>query len=509
MQLATILLITLSVFLLGLFAGYILRWLISISRRNSMDLAIKQTILNAKTEAQKILEEAKGRVHKLETESESSLSKRNRDLRVLEERLGTKDTLLDQRQLAVAGDVERCQEKTRELAEKEARLDDLYTTELTQLEKIAGYTKEQALDLLQQRITTECEEDVLKHINKVERAGKQKIEHQARALLASAIQRIAGTSSEPLLTNTIELPSEETKGKIIGKEGRNVRAFERATGVDLIIDDTPMAVSVSSFDPVRRHIAKTALLRLIEDGRIHPAKIEEITKAVAQEIKELMVKKGEEAAYEVGAFNLDPQLLSLVGRLYFRTSYGQNVLTHSLEMAHISAILAEELGADVQTVKVAALLHDIGKAIDHEITGTHVDIGRRLLRKYGVDENIIVAMQSHHEEYPYGSLESIIVQTADAISASRPGARRDTAPQYIKRLTDLETIAREAPGIIDSFAVQAGRELRIFVDPEKINDIDARDMARNIAKRVETEVAYPGEIKVVVIREQRTIEFAR
>ncbi len=305
------------------------------------------------------------------------------------------------------------------------------------------------------------------------------------------------------------IPSDDLKGKIIGREGRNIKALERAAGVEIIVDDTPGSIVISGFDPVRRQVAKTALEMLIQDGRIQPARIEEATEKAREEIEKQIKEAGEQAAYETGIFNLDPRLLTLIGRLKFRTSYGQNVLQHSIEMVYLAAMLAEEVGGDVAVAKLGALLHDIGKAVDHEVTGTHVEIGRRILQKFNVDTKVIQAMQSHHEEYPYETLESIIVQTVDAISASRPGARRDSMENYLKRLEDLERIATSFPGVEKSYAISAGREIRIFVTPEKISDLEARNLAREIAKRVENELKYPGEIKVNVIRETRVIEYAR
>jgi ribonuclease Y len=307
----------------------------------------------------------------------------------------------------------------------------------------------------------------------------------------------------------VQIPSEELKGKVIGKEGRNIKAFERATGVDVIIDEAPDKITLSSFDPLRRHIAKIALERLIEDGRIQPAKIEELVEKAKQEVETIVKQKGEEAAYEIGIVGLDPRLITLLGRLHFRTSYGQNVLQHSIEMAHIAGMLAAELDADVEIARAGALLHDIGKAVDHEVQGTHVEIGRRILEKFGVDSRIIQAMQAHHEEYPYETPESIIVQVADSISASRPGARRDSVERYLERLGDLERIAKSFPGVEKVYAIQAGREIRIFVNPGKVSDLQTHKLAREIAVRVQEELKYPGEIKVNVIRENRVVEFAR
>ncbi|NCN08197.1 ribonuclease Y, partial [Candidatus Parcubacteria bacterium] len=303
--------------------------------------------------------------------------------------------------------------------------------------------------------------------------------------------------------------TDELKGKIIGKEGRNIKAFERATGVEVIVDDTPGSIVLSSYDPVRRAVARLALENLIADGRIQPAKIEDFVEKAKAETNKIIKEKGEAAALECEVYNLDPKLIAILGRLHFRTSYGQNVLDHSIEMSHIAGMIAEELDVDVSVAKAGALLHDIGKALDHEVSGSHVEIGRKILQKFNVSEDIIKAMQAHHGEYPYETVESIIVQTADAISGSRPGARRDTVENYLKRLEELETIASSFEGVEKAYALQAGREIRVFVLPEKVSDLEAKKMARNIAIRIEGELKYPGEIKVNVIRESRSIEFAR
>jgi len=312
-----------------------------------------------------------------------------------------------------------------------------------------------------------------------------------------------------VMATSVPLASDDIKGKIIGKEGRNIKAFERATGVEVIVDDTPNLITLSSFDPVRRAVARLALENLIADGRIQPAKIEEFVSKAQEEINKIIREKGEEAALECEVYNLDPKLLSILGRLHFRTSYSQNVLEHSVEMAHLAGMIAEELGANVSVAKAGALLHDIGKALDHEVAGTHVEIGRRILQKFGVSGEIIKAMQAHHGEYPYETIESVIVQTADAISGGRPGARRDNLENYLKRLEDLENIATSFEGVEKAYALEAGREIRVFVTPEKISDLEAKKIARDIAIRIESELKYPGEIKVNVIREARSIEFAR
>jgi ribonuclease Y len=312
-----------------------------------------------------------------------------------------------------------------------------------------------------------------------------------------------------VMTAHVEIPSDDLKGKVIGKEGRNVRAFERATGVDVLIDETPGYIVLSSFDPIRREIARIALEALLKDGRIQPAKIEESVDTARREVATMVRKTGEKAAYEAGVPNLHPDLISILGRLHFRTSYGQNVLWHSVEMAHMAAIIAEEVGADVAIARAGALLHDIGKTVSHEVAGTHVEIGIRILQKYGVDEKVILAMRAHHEEYPYETPESIIVQVCDALSGGRPGARRDSIENYIKRLTDLEAIATDLKGVDKAFAIAAGREIRVLVNPESMTDIETHTLARTIATTIEAKLRYPGEIKVHVIRETRVVSYAR
>jgi ribonuclease Y len=378
-----------------------------------------------------------------------------------------------------------------------------------QLEKIAKLSEEDAKNQIVAIAEKKYEEDILARLQKLEKNGEERLERKAQEILTTAIQRLGNSVSADILTTIVNIPNDELKGKIIGKEGRNIKAFERATGVEIIVDDTPGAITISSFDPVRRQIARVALENLILDGRIQPAKIEGAVEKATQEINKIIKEKGTQAAYECGVVNLDPRILAILGRLHFRTSYGQNVLQHSIEMTHIAGMLAEELGANVATAKAGALLHDIGKAVDHEVQGTHVEIGRRILQKFGAHEDIIKAMQAHHGEYPYETPESIIVQVADAISGARPGARRDSVENYLKRLEELETIAMSFKGVEKSYAISAGREIRIFVTPAEISDLDAKKMAQDIAHRIETELKYPGEIKVNVIRETRVIEYAR
>ena len=383
------------------------------------------------------------------------------------------------------------------------------TEKKEELSKIARLTPEQAKEEILKTVEKQHEEDILIRLRKLEAEGEEKLDRKAKDILATSIHRLSQSVSSDMLTTHVAIPSDEIKGKIIGKEGRNIKAFERMTGVEVIVDDTPGSITISSFDPVRRQIARVALEKLIADGRIQPAKIEEIVKLSEEELNKIMKEKGEQAVFETGVVGLDPRVISILGRMHFRTSYGQNVLAHSIEMAHIAGMIAEEIGANVNVAKAGALVHDIGKALDHEVVGTHVEIGRRILQKFGTDEAIIKAMQAHHDEYPYETVESLLVQASDAISGGRPGARRDSVENYLKRLHDLEDVAKSFKGVEKSYALQAGREIRVFVTPSEVTDLEATKMARDIALRIEKELKYPGEIKVAVIRESRAIEFAR
>ncbi len=493
----------------GVAFGYFLRWIISLGKRGSMELEIKQMTLEAKEKTTRIIAEAEKKAEETAELARSELKEKEEEQKRTTERLVKKEELLDNRQVDIDKEVENIKARIVEIKDIRDSADALLGKRQEELSKIARLTPEEAKQQLLTMFEKQFEEDLMVRMQKLEVTGQEKIEQRARELLTTAIHRLGNAVASDVMTSTVVLPSDEIKGKIIGKEGRNIKAFERATGVDVIVDDTPGSIMLSCFDPVRRQIARVALENLILDGRIQPAKIEDAVAKAKEEINKIIKEKGEQAAYECGIFKIDPRIISILGRLHFRTSYGQNVLQHSIEMAHISGMLAEELGADIYAAKAGALLHDIGKAVDHEVQGTHVEIGRRILQKFGADESIIKAMQSHHEEYPYETLESIIVQVADAISGGRPGARRDSVENYLKRLSDLEAIAKSFEGVEKTYAIQAGRELRIFVTPGKISDIEAQQLARNIALRVEQELKYPGEIKVNVIRETRAIEFAR
>lgn len=493
----------------GIGFGYLLRLLISFGRRSSMELDIKQMELRSREEAQKIIDEAEKKAEEVLMRAQVEMKEREERAKKTEDRLVKKEEFLDNRQVDIDKEVEYIKEKALEIKTVRERLDEISKKRTKELSRVSGLSPTEAKKELIKTVEKEAEEDLLIRLQKLEADAESKLEEKAREILAISIQRLASTVSGEIMSTNVSLPSDEMKGKIIGKEGRNIKTFERATGVEIIVDDTPGSITLSSFDPVRRAVARLALENLIEDGRIQPARIEEFVEKAQAEVNKIIREKGEAAAYECGVYNLDPRLLSILGRLHFRTSFGQNVLEHSVEMSHLAGMIAEELGADVSVAKAGALLHDIGKALDHEVSGTHVEIGRKILQKFNVPEDIIKAMQAHHGEYPYETVESVIVQTADAISGSRPGARRDTVENYLKRLEDLENIALTFEGVEKAYALQAGREIRVFVMPEKITDLEAKKMARDIAIRVESELKYPGEIKVNVIREARAVEFAR
>mgnify|MGYP001582108003 CR=1 FL=1 len=495
--------------LLGVGVGYYLRFIIALGKRRSIEIDIKQMMVGAKEEAQRITDEAKKISETKLTELKEEEKKKVQEFKETEKRLIKKDEFLDARQTEIDKEVENIKVKVEEIKKIQEKVLKVEAEKTAELERVANLSREEAKEELLKDVEKNYEEDLVVRIQKLENGNEEKLERRAKDILATSIQRLAKSTASELMTTVVTIANNEMKGKIIGKEGRNIRAFERAAGVEIIVDDTPGSIIISSFDPIRRQVARLALENLILDGRIQPAKIEELVEKAKEEINKIIKEKGEQAVYECGIFNLDPRIVAIVGRLYFRTSFGQNVLQHSVEMAHIAGMIAEELGADVAIAKAGALVHDIGKALDHEVQGTHVDIGMRILQKFGADERIVTAMKSHHEAYPYETVESIIVQTADAISGGRPGARRDSVENYLKRLQELETLVNAFPGIDKSYALQAGREIRIFVTPEKVSDAEAKLMARDIALKIEQELKYPGEIKVTMIRETRVIEYAR
>ena len=400
-------------------------------------------------------------------------------------------------------------QKEQAIINKQKDLDKVISKQLEELERISGYTIEEAKSLLLSNIEKEVRHDASLMIKDIESKAKEEADKKAKNIITGAIQRCAADHVAESTVSVVELPNDEMKGRIIGREGRNIRAIETLTGVDLIIDDTPEAVILSGFDPVRREVARIALEKLIVDGRIHPARIEEMVEKAQREVNAIIKEEGEQATFEVGIHNLHPELIKLLGRLRYRTSYGQNVLKHSVEVAHLAGLMAGELGLDIKLAKRAGLLHDIGKALDHEVEGTHVDIGIEVLRRYKESEAVINGMAAHHGDYEPKSMEAVLIAAADALSAARPGARRETLDAYIKRLEKLEEIANTTPGVEKSFAIQAGREIRIIAKPEEVNDEEIVFLAREISKKIESELEYPGQIKVNVVRETRAIDYAK
>lgn len=484
-------LIFLATFLLGAAIGYVVRMLILLSQKNSLELSVTERILAAREQAQALIDDAHIKADEIH------------------ERLVKKEELLDTRQREL-------DERASTLEDRKAQLEEelLVATELREehemaLVALAGFSKNEARELLLEEAEKEYREDLEVRSHKLDTQLRDSLNDRAKNILTMAIQRLAVPTANELTTSTVVIPNDEIKGKVIGKEGRNIRSFERFSGVELLVDETPGAIVVSCFDPVRRAIAVQALQTLVEDGRIQPARIEEELELAREKVHETIKQKGSDAVYECGIYNFDPRLVAILGRLHFRTSYGQNVLQHSIEMAHIAEMIAAEVGADVYIAKAGALVHDLGKALDHEFEGTHVEIGIKVLRRFNTDERIVTAMKSHHDDVPHESLEAIIVQTADMISGARPGARRDTAELYLKRLADLEGLASRFEGVEKAYALQAGREIRIFVHPENVSDLEAKSLARDIALSIETELRYPGQIKVTIIRETRITNYAR
>jgi ribonuclease Y len=494
---------------LGIAIGYLIRYLQAQSNQNSLELRLKEREIAAEKKALSVIEEAEKKAERIEKEAKAEHKHLEDKLEQKETRLEKKEELLDERQIDIDSQKESVQNKIEEIKSIKAQLDEKSSLIEIKLAEVAGLSQEDAYERLIKKVEIDRANDLQERILKLERQGEERFTEKAQNLLLAAIHRVGNTISPNLMTSHVEIPSDDLKGKVIGKEGRNVRAFERATGVDVLIDESPGYIVLSSFDPIRREIARVALESLLKDGRIQPAKIEEEVSKARSEVAKTVREMGDKAAYEAGVPNLHPDLITILGRLHFRTSYGQNVLWHSVEMAHIAGIIAEETGADVAVAKAGALLHDIGKTVSHEVAGTHVEIGIRILEKYGVDEKVILAMRAHHEEYPYETPESIIVQVADSISGSRPGARRDSIENYIKRLSELEGIATKLVGVEKAFAIAAGREIRVLVNPTALNELETSNLARTIANNIEGQLKYPGEIKVHVIRETRVISYAR
>jgi len=494
---------------LGSVLGYYARQ--SIAKRNwkTIEAKLQKRITRAKEDSEQIFAEAKERATNLIEAVKQKEDQRRTELLKTEQLLLKRENVLDQKLSDFEQKQKEFQEKVERLKEIKESLESLKAEGLETLERISGLSRVEARTELLASLEKEYQKDLLEKLRKLEQEGEARFEKKAKEILTAAVQKFALSQVQEITTTTVSLPNEEIKGRIIGKEGRNIRALESLTGVELVVDETPETVVISGFDPIRRQVAKVALEKLIQDGRIQPARIEEKVEEAQREIASQVKEAGETAVYDVGIVGLDPKLVQLLGRLRFRTSYGQNVLLHSIEVAHLAGALAAEIGADVLICKKAGLLHDIGKAVDQQVEGSHTDIGVRILEKFGAEPEVITAMKSHHEEYPYGTLEAVIIQTADQISGARPGARKDTLENYLKRLGDLENIALGFTGVEKAWALQAGREIRVFVKPEEIDDFGARKLAKEIANRIQEELKYPGEIKVNVIRETRVIEYAK
>lgn len=494
--------------ILGIIGGYFIRKKVAQTEADSLEAKMRHLIDDAKTKEREILIKAKDKAIQVIDEAKRDEEARRRELRSIQERLEKREALFDQKLLDLESKQSKLQEKANKLEEVKTQIQQIRKEQMEKLEKIAGFNREEAKKILLENAERDMSETLVNRIKKLDEEGSTELEEEAKKRLAQVIQRCSVSHATESTTTTIDLPSDEMKGRIIGREGRNIRSLEQLTGVEIVVDDTPQVITVSGFSPIRRQVAKRALEKLILDGRIHPAKIEDSIEEAKKELAIEIKKTGEAACYEVGIAGLDPKLVQIIGRLKYRTSYGQNVLQHSIEVAHLSALLAEELGANVTIAKKAGFLHDIGKAVDHEIQGTHPEIGRDICKKFNISEEIIVPVLTHHEDKP-PTLEAVIVKVADAISGARPGARKDTYERYLQRLEELENIAKRREGVEKVYAIQAGREVRVFVEPTKISDLEAVKLAQEVAKNIEDELKYPGEIKVTVIRENRIIEYAR
>ena len=498
---------------IGAIIGIAYRKKVAESKIHSAEEEAKKIVNMAKVEAENLKKtkiiEAKEEIVNSRNELDQEIKERRGEVQRQETRLIQKEENLERRAENYEKKEENLNKREKELEEEKQKIEELHSQELKELQRIASLSKEEAKNILLREVEKDITAEKAAIIREANQKAKDDAKKNARELLTYAVQKCAADHSQETTVSIVALPSDEMKGRIIGREGRNIKALETLTGVDLIIDDTPEAVVLSGFDPLRREVAKIALEKLIEDGRIHPAKIEEVVEKAKQELEETIKEEGERAVLETGVIGLHPDIVKLIGKLKYRTSYGQNVLNHSIEVSNLARIMAEELGLDAKLARRAGLLHDIGKALDHDMEGTHVEIGVEILKKYKENPLVINAVEAHHEDIEPQTLEAVLIQAADAISASRPGARRETLEAYIKRLQNLEEIADSFDGVEKSFAIQAGREVRIIVKPDKINDDQMTILARDVAKKVENEMDYPGQIKVNVIRETRTVEYAR
>ena len=498
---------------LGVLGGYIYRKNVAERTIGSAEQKARNLILDAENRSETIKKEvtleAKEEAHRVRNEVDKEVKERRLEVQRSERRLAQKEEAIDRKLNEIEKREEKISKVEKEIASEKEEIDSIFERKIAELEKISGYTAEEAKEMLLEGMEKECRHDASQMIKEIETRAREEADRNAKEILTGAIQRCAADHVAESTLSVVNLPNDEMKGRIIGREGRNIRAIETLTGVDLIIDDTPEAVIVSGFDPIRREIARLALEKLIVDGRIHPSKIEEMIEKAKREVNQIIKEEGDRATFETGIHNLHPEIIKLMGRLHFRTSYGQNVLKHSIEVSHLAGLMAGELGLDVKLAKRGGLLHDIGKALDHEHEGTHVDIGVQILKKYKESENVINAVAAHHGDYEPKTMEAVLVAAADALSAARPGARRETLDVYIKRLEKLEEIANTTEGVDKSFAIQAGREIRIIAKPEQVKDDEISLLAREISKKIESELEYPGQIKVNVVRETRAIDYAK
>ncbi len=493
----------------GVGVGFVVRGVLASQAIKSANDRAARIVSDARSQQKDMILEAKDEKLRLQREAEDEARAKRAELQGLERRLLSRDEQLDQRADMLEEKARKIGDREREVELQRDQLGKLNQERVEALEKVSSLSAEEAKAMLLEAIREEAEHDAVKLARSIERRARDEAQDKAREIIVTAMQRVAADHTAEHTVTVVHLPSDEMKGRIIGREGRNIRALEQATGVDLIIDDTPETVVLSGFDPVRREVARLALTKLIADGRIHPGRIEEVVNKARAEVDLIIRQAGEQAVYDAGVPGLPPELVKIIGRLKYRTSYGQNVLVHSVETSHLAAIIAAELGADVQAAKIGGLLHDMGKAVDHEVEGPHAGIGANIAQKHNLPFKVVNAIAAHHQEVEYACIEAPIVQIADAISASRPGARGETMETYVKRLEDLQAIAESFEGVERSFAVQAGREVRILVRPEEIDDLSATRLARDIVKKIEDNLTYPGQIKVTVIRETRATEYAK